>query len=118
MTAVARSDALKILFMSIILNAIGQILFKTARAGQPDASLISVFLRPEIWIGILFYGLSALCWLHVLARTQLSYAYPILALTFPIIVALSSVLFAEPVSLVRWLGVGVIMIGVSLLART
>jgi len=53
-----------------------------------------------------------------LARAQLSLAYPILSLTFPIVLGLSAVFFAETITPLRWAGVGVIVVGVSLLART
>ena len=103
---------------SVALNAIGQLLFKAARAAQPDASVLRLFLHPETWYGFLIYGLSAICWLWVLARTQLSLAYPILSLTFPIVLGLSAFLFGEVISPLRWAGVGVIVLGVSLLAKT
>ncbi len=80
--------------------------------------MLSVFFYYQTWIGIVLYGLSALCWLWVLARAHLSFAYPILALTFPIVVGLSAVFFGESVPLIRWIGVSVIVMGVSLLART
>jgi multidrug transporter EmrE-like cation transporter len=114
----SRRLALQAVLVSVALNAAGQLLFKAARAAQPDASLIALFTRPETWAGIVLYGLSAVVWLWVLSRTHLSYAFPILSLAFPIVVALSAVLFAEPISTMRWIGVGVIMLGVSLLART
>lgn len=117
-----RSDLKRIVLwgvlLSAILNSAGQILFKAARSSHPEASLPSLFLFPETWIGFLVYGLSALCWLWVLARAPLSFAYPVLALTFPLVVGLSAVVFAEPVSSLRWAGVGVIVVGVSMLAKT
>ncbi len=106
------------ILLSVFLNAAGQILFKAARSIQPDAPLTALFLHPETWLGFAVYGLSALVWLWVLTKAQLSYAYPLLALTFPLVVALSAFFFAESVSLLRWVGVGVIVLGVSLLART
>jgi multidrug transporter EmrE-like cation transporter len=96
----------------------GQILFKSARLAQPDASLFQLFFLIQTWAGLILYGLSAVSWLWVLSRFQLSYAYPLLALSFPIVVAFSVILFTESVSLLRWLGVIVIFIGVSLLSRT
>jgi drug/metabolite transporter (DMT)-like permease len=102
----------------VVFNAVGQILFKAARAAHPDASILSLFLQFETWGAFIIYGLSAICWLWVLARAQLSFAYPMLSLTFPIVVGLSAVLFSEAILPLRWAGVGVIVVGVSLLART
>jgi multidrug transporter EmrE-like cation transporter len=110
--------ALLVVLASAVLNAVGQLLFKAARSAQPDASLIAVFLHSQTWAGFIVYGLSAVCWLWVLSRVQLSFAYPILALTFPIVVGLSAIFFSESITVVRWAGVVVIMVGVSLLART
>ena len=104
-------------FLSVALNATGQILFKAARAAQPDASLLFLFLHIEIWVGLFIYGLSAICWLWVLSRASLSLVYPILSLSFPIVVCLSAVLFSEPILPMSWAGVGVIVVGVSLLGR-
>src|SRR5215475_10011396 len=69
------------ILLSVALNAAGQLCFKAARMAQPDASVLRLFLRAETWGGLLMYGLSAVCWLWVLARAQLSLAYPILSLT-------------------------------------
>ena len=114
----AQWRVLRWLILSVILNSVGQILFKAARGAQPDASLLSVFFHLETWGGLIVYGLSAACWLWVLSRAQLSLAYPLLAMSFPIVVGLSAIIFSESISLVRWSGVGMIVIGVSLLART
>jgi multidrug transporter EmrE-like cation transporter len=110
--------ALLVLLFSIVFNAAGQVFWKSARLVQPDASLLELFLHYQTWVGFALYGLSALCWLWVLSRAQLSYAYPILALSYPIVVGLSALLFTEAVSILRWIGVAIIVIGVSLLART
>lgn len=114
----SHSVTVSVVLISVALNAAGQIFFKAARLSEPGAALLDLFFHIETWAGFIFYGLSAICWLWVLSRAQLSYAYPILALTFPIVVGLSAVFFLESVSLLHWVGIGVIVLGVSLLART
>jgi multidrug transporter EmrE-like cation transporter len=104
--------------LSALLNATGQIFFKAARSAHSDASLFSLSAQPEIWGGLAVYGLSSVCWLWVLARAPLSFAYPILSLTFPIVVGVSAIFFSELILPLRWMGVGLIMLGVSFLART
>ena len=104
--------------VSALLNAAGQVLFKAARSAHPDVALSSLFAYREIWAGLAVYGLSSVCWLWVLARAPLSFAYPILSLTFPIVLAASAIFFSELILPLRWMGVGMIMVGVSVLART
>jgi len=113
-----RTTTLWGILLVVALNAVGQILFKAARVAQPDAPIFSLFFQLETWGAFIIYGLSAICWLWVLSRAQLSFAYPMLSLTFPIVVGLSAVLFSEAILPMRWAGVGVIVVGVSLLART
>jgi drug/metabolite transporter (DMT)-like permease len=107
-----------LLLSTVVLNSAGQLFFKATRTAHPNASLISLFYYYETWMGLFLYGLSAVCWLWVLSRAQLSYAYPVLALSFPIVVGLSAFFFSETISPLRWVGVGAIVIGVSLIART
>ena len=109
---------LGVVLLSVALNAAAQVLFKSAYAAKPEASLFMILQRLEIWGGFIVYGLSAICWLWVLSRAQLSFAYPILSLAFPIVVGLSAVLFSESISPMRWTGVGLIVVGVSFLSRT
>jgi drug/metabolite transporter (DMT)-like permease len=114
----ARRVVLGGVVFSALLNATGQIFFKAARAAHSGASLFSLFTHIETWAGLVVYGLSSVCWLWVLSRAPLSFAYPILSLTFPIVVGASAILFSELIPPLRWVGVGMIMVGVSLLART
>ena len=114
----ARWPVLGAVLLSVGFNATGQLLFKAARMAQPDAPVAHLFLHPETWYALLVYAMSAVFWLWVLARAQLSLAYPILSLTFPIVLSLSAFYFAEVISPMRWAGVGIIVLGVSLLART
>lgn len=115
-----RSKALPVLMLlsSVALNAAGQVLFKAARSAHLEASIVELAMQPVFLVGLMCYGLSAVSWLWVLSRAQLSFAYPILALSFPIVVWLSALLFAETISPVRWMGVAGIVLGVALLART
>ena len=107
-----------ILLLSIILNSAGQMLFKLSRVVHPQSSLLALFLDWQIWVGFILYALSTVVWLWVLSRVQLSYAYPVLALSYPIVVGLSVLLFSEHIQLIHWIGVGLIVCGVSLIPRT
>ncbi len=113
-----KKAAMAVLLLTVVSNAIGQVFFKAAHSGISGESFLSLFTHYQTWLGLIFYGLSAVCWLWVLSRAQLSFAYPILALSYPIVVALSAWVFSEIVTPLHWLGVIVIVVGVSMLSRT
>jgi drug/metabolite transporter (DMT)-like permease len=69
-------------------------------------------------LGLVLYGVGALAWIAVLARIDLSIAYPFLALNFVLVTLSSQFLLGENVPLLRWLGVLVICGGIILVARS
>lgn len=79
--------------LSISAGALGQTAIKlgvsqpanAGAAGGPLALVTAILTSPLILAGIGFYGLGALAWIAVLARMDLSYAYPFLALNFVLI---------------------------------
>jgi multidrug transporter EmrE-like cation transporter len=64
------------------------------------------------------YGLSAFLWLVVLSRLDLSYAYPFLALNLVLITLVSWIVLGEMIPTLRWLGLGLICLGVVVVARS
>ena len=61
---------------------------------------------------------AALVWILVLSRTQISYLYPFMALSYVIIALGSLLLFKEDISALRWGGIVVICAGVFLVSRS
>ena len=77
---------------------------------------IIAFLSPPLVFAIVCIVAGTALWLGVLYRMDLSRAYPFLGLGTILVVALSRVWLREPVSLLRWFGVGLIAAGISLVA--
>jgi drug/metabolite transporter (DMT)-like permease len=123
----ANSSALSIV-VCVLLGAAGQILLKTgasnpALVAQLNAGSLAGFgLRaltsPAILCGFLLYGASAALWLVILARTQISYAYPFISLGFIITTLYGWQFLGEQLSAVRAGGVALIILGVILVSRT
>ena len=98
----------------------GQLLLKLG-ASTPVHSpgdLVSILLKPYTLVALVFYSVSALLWIMVLSRVPLSYAYPLLALNYVLVVAISAWFLGESVSAQRWVGVGVIMLGFLIAATS
>lgn len=115
------SNALLLLIPAILLSTTGELLFKIGmnRIGGFEFSPASIrtvlpriLLNPFIWLGFLGFGLGALFWLAVLSRVPLSLAYPILALSYFVVVVEAWLFLHERVTRQRMLGVGIIVVGV------
>ena len=116
--------------LSVGLAAIAQIMLKrgmvqvTSESGvfSPTSvsSLKAAAATPLVWLGLFVFGLSALVWLGVLSRTDLSFAYPFASLTYIIILFYGKFLAdpPEPVTAMRWGGVALIIAGLVLVSRT
>jgi drug/metabolite transporter (DMT)-like permease len=116
------------ILLSVGLASIAQLTLKSGMNQVTEAnggalalsgsSLRLIASNVTVWIGLVLFGLSAVAWLFVLSRTSLSFAYPFAALTYLVIVLVDLFWFKEEVPPLRWLGVGLIMAGIVLVART
>ena len=73
--------------------------------------------NPGIVGGLACAVLAAVSWMAVLSRSELSFAYPFMTLAIVLVMVLSGLLFGERVSVVRWLGVGIVCLGLVVAAR-
>ena len=122
-----KGPQLALLLTGVLLNAIAQLLLK-AGAG----SIAGVDLRPgnamliagrllfnaPIIAGLACYALSVVVWILALARVEVSVAYPMLSIGYVVNALAAWWLFDENLSGARLAGIGVILVGVWLVART
>ena len=113
---------ISLILISVLLTALGQLFFKKGMMGiaarLPQASLWKIIgyglFDLYVFLGFLAFGSGALLWLAVLAREELSYAYPLSSLGYLAVLFGSFFFFQEQISLVRVIGILVIMAGVFL----
>ena len=106
--------------INVVLLVGGQLLFRVGARGRDIAALPDMFrlmFSPFILAALFLYAGATLLWVYILTKAPLSYAYPIQALAFPLVVLLSAFLFNESVPVHRWVGIGVIMLGVLLASK-
>lgn len=115
------------LFCGVLLNAFAQLGLKNATQvsgpllgagaalGTRALALLGV---PSLWLALSAYGLSVVIWIVGLSRVPVSQAYPLLSLGYVLNLGLAWWLFGEVPSVQRVLGVGVIILGVVLVARS
>lgn len=109
--------------MSVGLAVTGQIFLKQGASAEGpitglNKALWVTLFKPLVLLGIFCYGLSSISWLVVLSRTELSFAYPMVALGYVLVFFLSWWFFGEQVTWVRITGLFLICFGVVLVAIT
>lgn len=77
----------------------------------------NIVLNKFVIIGIIVSGLSSLSWLYVLSKINLSIAYPFVSLAFPLVLVFSHYFFSDSIPVIRWVGIGVIVVGLILVAQ-
>jgi len=111
----------------VLLNAIAQLLLKSGviAIGVIHLNVDSWFstgmrlaVQPAIIAGLACYVVSVAVWLVALSRVDVTIAYPMLSLGY-IANALGAWYFlGETISSQRLMAIGVILVGVALLARS
>jgi drug/metabolite transporter (DMT)-like permease len=116
-----------ILTTGVLLNALAQLGMKAAtRVSGPliatDSGVLERALRllvvPSLWYALCAYGLSVVVWLVALSRVPVSQAYPLLSMGYVINIGLAWWLLGEIPNAQRVVGIGVIVLGVVLVARS
>ncbi|HQI75995.1 MAG TPA: EamA family transporter, partial [Candidatus Latescibacteria bacterium] len=78
----------------------------------------NILSRPMVYVGLVFYAGSSFLWLISLSRLDLSYMYPFTALLIVIITFVSALVFNEPITFWKVLGVFLICAGLLSIARS
>jgi multidrug transporter EmrE-like cation transporter len=99
-----------------IFGAIAQILTRFG-ADHLDSSAFAHGILTNWWLlgGLGCLGFNTLLLIIALREGQLSVLYPIIALTYVWVVILSPMFFHDPINLLKAIGVGVIVLGVSMI---
>jgi multidrug transporter EmrE-like cation transporter len=121
------TSAFAFLFTGVLLNAGAQLLLKAGTNALGVITLTRDNWWDTLWkmatqqyfvAGVMFYMVSLLVWIMGLSRVPVSVAYPMLSLGYVINAVAAYYLFGESVTITRWLGIGFIIIGVWLVAKT
>lgn len=110
-----------LLFISILLAVIGQLLLKhgMSKIGRVRIRLNTLFKilsSYRVVLGVFLYLLSFLFWVIILTKLDLSLAYPAVSSTYFFIVLFSKIFFNENVSKKRWISIFIIILGVVLIS--
>ena len=113
-----------IILIGITFASVGQIFWKIGMnsiwpiTNYAPSTIIATFLNPYILSGLAMYGLGTVFWLIALSKKDLSFVYPFIALTFIIVLILSSVILKESIGIYRIIGTFIIILGLIFIMKT
>ncbi|HTT40734.1 MAG TPA: SMR family transporter [Burkholderiales bacterium] len=111
----------------VLLNAAAQLLLKagTNAIGHFDFNVanalpvgLKVAAQPFILGGLACYAVSVVVWILALSRVEVSVAYPMLSIGYVVNAVAAYLLFGEAVTVQRLVGIGIIVVGVYIVARS
>ncbi|CAG1004909.1 undecaprenyl phosphate-alpha-L-ara4N flippase subunit ArnF [Anaerolineae bacterium] len=124
-----RESPMGLLFIlvTIIFTVVGQLLVKQGmrevsvglgQATDVTQLILRAFANLKVVLGLGSAVVAALSWMVAVSHSDLSFAYPFMGLPIVLVLALSGTLFGEVVPITRWLGVGIVCVGLFIAARS
>jgi multidrug transporter EmrE-like cation transporter len=105
-----------ILLVGVLLNATAQLLLKAGTNAMPLGLRLAI--EPHILGGLACYVVSVVVWVIALSRVPVSMAYPMLSIGYVVNAIAAWYLLGEAVTPMRLAGIGVIIVGVFMVARS
>jgi drug/metabolite transporter (DMT)-like permease len=110
------------------MGAFGQVILKKGMSSIDEINSIEEFLKFKmilsilsnkyIILGILLYGLSMILWLAAMSTLDVSYMYPMLSLAYIVTAFMAVVFLGEVITVSRWVGISLVVIGCILIAKS
>ncbi|WP_193335487.1 EamA family transporter [Devosia beringensis] len=117
-----------LVLLSVTISAVAQVALKRGMSGPIvqralDGSelvpkLIAVGMSPMVFLGLALYAVGAVVWLLVLAKIDVSQAYPFVGIGFLITLGFGVLLLGETVTLARIIGIAFVSVGIVVLSRS
>jgi len=116
---------LLLILASVALSALAQIALKNGMStesvqsamGRGSLSLVRAAAGSLwVWVGMALYGGGMILWLMVLARVEVSLAYPFVGLGFILTMLLAFFFLGEEIDLPRTVGTLLVVTGITLIS--
>ena len=105
-----------LILVGVLLNAAAQLLLKAGTNAMPLGLRLAI--EPHILAGLACYVVSVVVWIVALSRVPVSVAYPMLSIGYVVNAIAAWYLLGEAVTPMRLAGIGIIVLGVFIVARS
>ncbi len=117
---------LPLIALTCICDTVNQLILKSAidsLNAAPSANVFKVFkfifqlvIKRRLWVGIIFSILSVCIWLLVLSKAELSFAFSADSMRYIFIALAARFVLKEKITPIRWVGTGLITVGIVLVS--
>jgi uncharacterized membrane protein len=117
---------ISILLVGLVFESAGVVLLKKGimQVGDMHGATTAEILRvvragasnPQILLGVFFEALFFLCLVILMSKSDISFLWPLTALSFVFATFAAIIFLGESVSLVRWIGVILIVLGAAFIS--
>jgi drug/metabolite transporter (DMT)-like permease len=97
--------------LCLLATLAAQVLLRQGVVAAGGAGLLTALRQPVSWLALGCAGIAGGAWMAALARLPLSAAYPVMALSFPLVSAWAWLRLGEAVPPLRVLGLALIVAG-------
>ncbi len=108
-----KKTPLFLILLFTVFSTTGQYLYKLGAASL-KFNIIAIITNYPIIVGLFFYFIAAILLLYALKSAELSIIYPFIGLGYVWVAFVAFFFFNEKLLLLNWLGIGFIVLGVSL----
>jgi undecaprenyl phosphate-alpha-L-ara4N flippase subunit ArnE len=104
--------------ITVVLNGSAQLLLRqAAMTGAAPNAPLTLIRNAWFMCGLVAYAVSVLTWLLVLKRVPLAVAAPFVAVVYVMVPLASRVLFSDQINPRMWVGMLLVVCGVTLVAQ-
>ncbi|WP_455206799.1 EamA family transporter [Kaarinaea lacus] len=117
---------ISIILFSITVSSTAHVLLKKGMSQQQSSvselpsvwdSVFNIATSPWVLVGMMLHVAALVIWLWALSRVDITFAYPFLAVGYVLVSLMAWLWLGETITLTRFFGMAVIIIGIIILSR-
>jgi len=111
-----------LVFVGVSMSSLGSIFLKAGaiRISHESGLLIALLQASTEWrlyLGVVLYVIPVVIWIYLLKRLDITFLQPLFSLVYVLTPIVAIVYLNENVPLTRWLGILVIVIGITISSK-